>query len=270
LLDDRQKWEGGYFGFPGPSAEAKNLPDERKKVWRKEYLPGPTALVASALCAGLSGELARTHPADKRLRVTLHRALPFGSEEVLQQSCEYHGLLLGPEPGTGRTFPAKNATIGLAYLCRQIVRSRRGVTQEELQRAMKSLNLNYASAMAKDVAFVMAIPLLEPERNYTVPAPVSGVIYIDSEANKYYIKDEQVKTLVAIAQSFLDAMARRNEAFGGIRNLPLSSAQTSPKPRQQMPAKVQNALELMSGIQPPHSHERFQFNFDYSDFVPTG
>jgi hypothetical protein len=269
-LDDHQRWAGGYFGFPGPSAKAKDLPDDQKKVWRKEYLPGSTALVASAFCASLAGEAARLHPKDKRLRITLHRALPFGDEEVLQQACEYQGLMLDPEPSAGRTFPARNATIGLAYSCRQIVRSNRSVTRDELRSAMELLNLNEASsAMAADVSFLMAIPLLEPELKYTAPAPVCGVIYIDSKAHDYYIDDEQLTTLVSIAQSFLDGVVGRNDPLGGIRNVHLSSTSNARLLPGKPPKGVSKALELVTKVPPPRSSESFQFNFDYSDFVPT-
>lgn len=86
---DKECWPGGYFGFPGRSRDTKNLGDPFREHWRKEYLPGPTELLATAFCASLAGALRAKHPKPGRLRVTLHRAVPFGDEEFLQQTCDY-------------------------------------------------------------------------------------------------------------------------------------------------------------------------------------
>jgi hypothetical protein len=123
--------------------------------------------------------------------------------------------------------------------------------------------------MDKEVTFVMAIPLLEPEQNYTAPAPVCGVLYIDSEARDYYIGDDQLAVLVSMMQSFLEGLVLRNDAFGGIRNVPLSSTSNVLTARKSPPTGVSKALELVAKVEPPRSSEPFQFNFDYSDFVPT-
>ena len=96
-LSNSIAWRGGYFGFFGPRDGASRLPDPLKKSWRKEYLPSPTALLATALCSPIAGYLSGSHPLDKRLRVTIHRALQIGSEEVLQQACDYQGIALMPE-----------------------------------------------------------------------------------------------------------------------------------------------------------------------------
>jgi hypothetical protein len=149
LQSDGVEWPGGYFGFRGSKSagESVNIESSIRLIWRKEYLPGPTALVSSAFCASLAGMLRRHHPKDERLRVTLHRAVSLGVEEWLQQCCRYFGLNIEAteESPAARTFPAKNAAIGLAYRCRRIVRSLQGVQPEELERAMQSLHLQAAS-----------------------------------------------------------------------------------------------------------------------------
>jgi hypothetical protein len=189
-LTDVSAWKGGYFGFFGTQAGASRLPDPLKKKWRKEYLPTPTALLATALCSSIASFLSLNHPSDKRLRVTLHRAIQIGAEEVLQQACDYQGTCLPIEETSGRTYPANDATIGAAYQCRRIVRSKRRVSHRSLEGAMSILRLNEsASKMAKDVKFILAIPLLEPERLYTLPKPVVGTIYIDSDAAGFFIED---------------------------------------------------------------------------------
>jgi hypothetical protein len=121
---DNILWSGGYFGFPGPSKDAAGLDDPIRERWRKEYLPGPTALLATAFCASLAGALRYSHSELGHLRVTLHRAVAFRNEELLQQTCDYLGthVVRGSTSTAARTFPARNATIGLAYRCRRIVR----------------------------------------------------------------------------------------------------------------------------------------------------
>jgi hypothetical protein len=269
-LTDHQKWKGGYFGFPGPDAGAPNLSDDKKKSWRKEYLPGPTALLASAFCSSLVGVLSQVHPADERLRVTLHRAISFGTEEVLQQACDYAGIGLDDQSSTGgRTFPAANATIGLAYSCRQVVRSKRGISRLQLRKAMDFLRIHdAASKMNKDVGFVLAIPLLEPETRFSSPQPVSGVIFIDSTADKFFVDDRHVRLISSMAQNFLNSLvAPRPEAFGRVRNFLLSSLKTETEPARQLPKSVRNVLELVTNVSLPRSSKEFQLNFDYSDFT---
>ena len=89
-------WPGGYFGFPGSEEAAKDLGDEIRQEWRKEYLPGPTALAALSLCTAIAGLLLADHPLDRRLRITLHRTRMVGEEPLLQQSCEYVGACIPP------------------------------------------------------------------------------------------------------------------------------------------------------------------------------
>jgi hypothetical protein len=124
----RVAWSGGYFDMPGPLKDQGRADDTIKAEWRKEYLPGATALAATSFCAGIAGMLRSRHAEEGRLRVTLHRAISFGGEEMLQQACEYQGYeIASTASAAGRTFPARNATIGLAYTCRRIVRSNRNV-----------------------------------------------------------------------------------------------------------------------------------------------
>lgn len=270
-LTDEVNWPGGYFGFPGQTQKAGLLSNELKKNWRKEYLPAPTALIASSFCSTIAGYLSIIHPKEHRLRVTLHRAISFGEEEVLQQSCEYQGIRVEPERTSGRTFPAENATIGVAYRCREIIRSRRKITRTKLRQTMNSLKLGDASSeMSKKVGFVLAIPLLEPEHNYTHPRPIVGIIYIDSNAPNFFIDDDHLTVLISMTQSFLDDLASAPpETLGRVRNFPLNTIQTKPVPTRKLPSLAAATLTIVSGLRPPRSPGPFELNYDYSDFVPT-
>jgi hypothetical protein len=270
-LSDDNAWHGGYFGFFGPNSGASRLPDELKKNWRKEYLPSPTLLLATALSSSIAGYLSEIHPSNRRLRVTIHRAIQIGAEEVLQQACDYQGTMLSDEQTAGRTFPAGNATIGLAYQCRRIIRSKPRVSRRSLENTMEELRLNDASSrMAKEVGFVLAIPLLEPEQNYTLPQPVSGIIYIDSDAPGFFVNDGSLRVLIAMAQRFLDGLSKPSatDDMGRVRNFRLSSIAHRRKRAKQLPVSAAKTLEIVN-VAPPVSAGAFQLNFDYSDFVPT-
>ncbi|QOZ06642.1 FAD/NAD(P)-binding protein [Bradyrhizobium sp. CCBAU 51765] len=269
-LTDTAKWSGGYFGFPGSSKQARRLPDVQRKTWRKEYLPSPTNLVVSALCSGIAGLLVESHPKNHRLRVTVHRAIVIHGQELLQQACEYQGLLLEGERAAGRTFPADNATIGVAYKCRQIVRSRKRVKNLSLRQTMQKLRLNDASSeMRRDVGFVLAIPMIESGQVYTAPSPVVGVIYVDSNAPGYYIDDTKLAAVVSIAQRFLESLAApRVEQLGHVRNFPLSELTRRNKSAPKLPTAARITLEL-APLLPPSTNVPFQLNYDVSEFVPT-
>ncbi|ESW99302.1 hypothetical protein X769_24475 [Mesorhizobium sp. LSJC268A00] len=264
-------WPGGYFGIAGKLSSAGKVDDPGRAEWRKEYLPGPTALLAAAYCGALAGALRADHPGPGRLRVTLHRAVVFGPDELLQQCCEYFGTsdARGGASSAARTFPALNATIGLAYRTRRIVRSLRAVSPELLSNAMNSLDLSAASRkMASEVGFVMAIPILEPEQAglYTAPNPVAGVVYVDSAGRDFWIDDNDVARIVSMTNEFVRGLNGDTDPFDKIRNVPLSSTGGALPEALSLPPDVANALEL-SIVQPPRVSGPFQFNFDYTDFI---
>jgi hypothetical protein len=135
---------------------------------------------------------------------------------------------------------------------------------------MGRLKLAIASSeMAEDVSFVLAIPLLEPENNYTSPRPVAGVIYVDSTTKGFFIEDRDLAVIVSIAQKFLDGLVLSPpEAFGRVRNFPLSRTTTRRSLALNLPKAAKPALQLIQ-IPPPRASEPFQINYDYSDFAPA-
>ncbi|MCK1466885.1 FAD-dependent oxidoreductase [Bradyrhizobium sp. CW10] len=265
---------GGYFGFPGSREAAKTLGDEVRQGWRKEYLPGPTGLAALSICTAVAGLLLRDHQPDKRLRVTLHRTRTVGEEPLLQQCCEYVGTSIPrTKPSAGRTFPVEKGTIGLAYDCREIIRSAQGVSPETLRLAMETLDLNVASRrMSSKVGFLMAMPIVQPEAvgEFSGPSPVAGVLYIDSEQSNYFIGDERIKDLVAMVELF----ARDVSEFGlvefrRIRNRSGGKQKGTLTDKVVIPPNVAGVLETIKGAGPPRTSKPFQLNFDYVDFVPA-
>jgi hypothetical protein len=271
VQSDRLLWPDGFFGYPGPSEDVEKLKDE-ERVGRKEYLPGPTALLATAFCASIAGALHRIHPQPERLRVTLHRSISFGDHGLLQQACEYFGAT-GPSVGpstAARTFPARNATIGLAYRCRRIVRSRMNIDPKLLREAMATLRVHAVSrTMSERVGFVLAIPIVQPEQEhrFVEPNPVAGVIYVDSEAPGFFVPDEELRSLVSMAQMFvLGLIGRPIRPFEMIQNQ-MSNLGTELPVAEELPANVRDALELVADVEPPRILEPFQLNFDYSEFA---
>jgi hypothetical protein len=271
---DKMLWSGGYFGLAGPSKAAVSADDAVRENWRKEYLPGATALLATAFCSSLAGAVRSTHREEGRLRITLHRAIEVGNEELLQQTCEYFGTEDAKGSGSaGRTFPARNATIGLAYRCRRIVRSLPGIKPEDLISSMGLLSLNTASrTMSGDVGFVLAIPILEPEerRCFRAPSPLAGVVYIDSNAKGFFIDDKELNGIVSIISHFLYGLERTPlNTFDRLRNVPLTPLGSNVPLAESLPDKVRHVLELVSKVAPPKTSGPFQLNFDNSDFVPV-
>lgn len=270
---DKIRWNGGYFDIVGKNEDRDSASESTRAHWRKEYLPGPTQLLATAFCAALAGALRSQFPQLGRLRVTLHRAILLGNEELLQQACDYQGTEDAREEksAAARTFPSQNGTIGLAYRCRRIVRSLDTVKPEQLNAAMGLLKLHAASRkMSEEVGFVLAIPLLEPEiaSRYTAPSPVIGVIYIDSKAPNFFINNADLKRIVSMASEFLEALLRtRHTPLNRIGNVALAEISLEIKPAEVLPQDMCDVFALVAEVDPPRISEAFYLNYDYSDFL---
>jgi hypothetical protein len=264
------QWPGGYFGFPGPEKDAVNIADILKKTWRKEYLPGPVALISTTFCSTLVGFLRPLHPANRRLRVTLHRTIRLGDEELLQQTCNYQGINLEDDVASiGRTFDAKAATIGLAYKTRKVVRTRKGMTPNRLQKAMTRLGLpKISSKMSDKVCFLLAIPILQPTNSFLGKSPVAGVIYIDSEAKNFFLTDDVIRQLLKMVSEMLEAIANRSIRFSRIQNLGLESSNRNAPNAIAIPQAVRGVFSSLN-MAPPDTKRRFQFNFEHYDFLPV-
>jgi hypothetical protein len=261
-------WTGGYFDFQGRAANIRAIRDDKVRAhWRREYLPGPTSLVGAALSATLAGDILHDSPSLVRLRVTLHRTLVVGAEELLQQTAEYAGTVEDSDRSSAaRTFPTTTMTIGLAYRCRKIVRSKLGVDPKALLGAMSKLEPLAASrVMSPYVSFVLAIPLLEPEQDYTDNSPVAGIVYIDCGTPDFHLDDSKVKRLVSLCGRFLFEM-NREPRFNRIRNIALSKRNSTPVPQEGLPTEISGELELLE-IEPPRTARAFQFNYDHLDIA---
>lgn len=265
------QWRGGYFGFPGRTADARKVPDTERDSWRKEYLPGPTSLLATALSGCVAGLLASLRPAATHFRVTLHRTLPIGQEELLQQACDYVGRDLPPGSSTsGRTFPVSNATIGLAYRSRCVIRSVKAVEPSRLETAMASLKLDEASrTMATGVRFVLAVPIREPEKQFVRPTPIAAVLYVDSKDSDFWLLDNEVQLLADVIDGGINAVEqRRGLPFDRIRNTDLCDTGEDAPPAAAVPAEVADAIESIADIRLPQTARAFGLNFDHSDLTP--
>lgn len=269
LQTDSICWSGGYFDFPGPASNIKNIRDDSVRAhWRREYLPGPTSLLGAALSATLAGSLLHDDPDLARLRVTLHRTLMVGTEELLQQTAEYAGTVeVDPSRSTAaRTFPTSTMTIGLAYRCRRIVRSKAGVGREALHSAMGQLEPLAASReMSSAVSFVLAIPLLEPEDDYSDNNPVAGIVYIDCASPNFHLSDDKVMRLVSLCNRFLLELTR-DVKYNRIRNIALAKRSHVAVAPDKLPPGIEAQLELLE-IEPPRTARSFQFNFDHLDIA---
>jgi len=269
---DVLRWSGGFFDYPGP-VPPSDANDTQRARWRREYLPSPTQAIAAAFCSAVVGYLAHDHPNDSRLRVTFHRTLLIGGEEVLQQCCEYDGVGLdNTAPNTaGRTFEANHATIGAAYVLRQVLRTRAGAENETIIRDMTKLQLNDSSRkMARSVQSIAAIPVIGQTHQADAEAPtetVVGVLYLDSGQMSYFSDEDRMTTLVTMTQQFATRLSSfANTAAGRVVNNAFWRGTTEIEPLTL--AADQATLETLKAApqQPPLAKNVSQINFDLSDF----
>lgn len=122
IQSSQSHWPGGYFGYEGTEEKSKNIEDATRRKWRKEYLPGPTALIATTICGCVVGSILSMRPDIGHFRITLHRTLSLNGGELLQQACDYLGRNITEASDTaGRTIKTGALTIGAAYQTRKIV-----------------------------------------------------------------------------------------------------------------------------------------------------
>ena len=264
-------WKGGYFGAPGRLSEAKAVKNDEREGWRKEYLPGPTVLLATTLCGAVAGVLSHLRPKANRYRVTLHRVIDLNNrEKLLQQTCDYTGRTDTPnQSSNGRIFPFDMGTIGQAFACQRPIRSLKRVSPTELRRAMRLLDVpTNTRKMALGVRFVLAIPIVQPEPEYVGPSPVAGILYIDSRSPSFWLENKEVKEICRVVEETLkgfdDSPFRR---FDRLRNVQLTHLHTGVASPEPLRNDVRFALEALTSIKPPATAGPFQFNFDFSDIT---
>lgn len=268
LQTDAICWTGGYFDFAGTASEAAKVRDDKVRGhWRREYLPGPTALLGTAISSAIAGAILHLHPNADRLRVTLHRTMVVGTEELLQQTADYAGTVeIDSQSSTAaRTFPTTTMTIGLAYRCRKIVRSRKGVSVDALRGTMNKLDPLAPRSMAPGVSFVLAIPILEPENGYFDKSPVAGVVYIDCGSSEFYLSEDEIKPLLSICTQFIKEL-QRDRKFDRVRDIVLSKPNSTFVPSQSLPSTIEDELELLD-LKPPTAGSAFQFNLDHLEIA---
>ncbi len=261
---------GGYFGYPGRVSEYRKLGNAARAVARKEYLPGPTALLAASVAGAIAGHLLALKPRTSHLRLTIHRVIDIHGEVLLQQACNYVGVgPLDKEPTIARTFPADNATIGQAYRTRRTVRSAPKVARRDLDRAMKRLKLDDASReMAKDVQFVAAMPILQPEDCYYAPSPVCAILYFDSRDDGFNLSEQQLAKLGEVLRRAVDAARSASKAvLHRIENTALLGIRSATDPAEPLDPGVSGKLALVEAT-PPALDRPFVLNFDHSDLTP--
>ncbi|MGX5713195.1 NAD(P)-binding protein [Sphingopyxis terrae subsp. ummariensis] len=257
-------WPGGYFGYPGPSWKKADLDDDKRSVWRKEYLPGPTEMVAATICGAVVGAIYDMRPHLEHVRVTLHRVLPIGTELLLQQACDYQGKGFDPEATAARTYPAENAMIGLAWRCQRGARTRADASEGAIVEAMKQLNLHEAAReMMPSISYVLALPVMQLDPNFQPPGPVAAVLYLDSKDNDFWLRDEEIARLSGIVRRAFAALDEKS--FPGVRNIGYRDACPKARRPSKLPRNVAGAIELLKPAYSPVIDGKFVLNFDRAD-----
>ena len=196
-------WTGGYWNTQAEELTGKPVADSTKQAWRQEYLPPATEVLATGFVAAVAGYLQAEGTCGDDFRTTLHRTLRIGQEITLQQLTPYLGQT-SRYGEKGRTFGFSHGTIGYAASTRMIVRTREktGAESEDDYRAkfwgdMEKVALNeHSQKMNGNVRSVVAIPILEQERKYTI-----AVLFADS-TSLYAFNDTVIQTLSRMCQFF--------------------------------------------------------------------
>lgn len=268
------KWPGGYFDHRGSTSERDKIDsDEIRARWRKEYLPGPTTLVTATICSAIVGTIKDMRPTLRHLRVTMHRVLLLNEEHLLQQTCDYEGFGIRNGVSTrGRTFPAANAMIGLAYSSHRPVHTRKGISPERIASTMKTLGLHEAARnMAPEVSYVLALPILQPPSRYYQPSRVAAVLYLDSKDKDFAMTTTEIGRIVKVVFESVTSLTKQSsEMLLGVRNIPFSKLSNhklaTPKERED----VTDVIKYLSPNDSPSLSEPFSMNFDYADPASTG
>ena len=267
-------WPGGYFDHIGSTSERDKVDsDEVRARWRKEYLPGPTTLVTATICSALVGTIRGMWPALEHLRVTMHRVLLLNNEQLLQQTCDYEGLGIPDGMSTsGRTFPAANALIGLAYRSHRPVHTRKSISPETIASTMATLGLHEAARnMAPEVSYVLALPILQPSLRYYQPSRVAAILYLDSKDKDFAMMPTEIGRIAKVvleSVSSLEIQSRR--MLLGVSNIPFSHLSSCPLAPQVEREDVTDVIEYLPLEDSPTLSAPFVLNFDYADPASIG
>ncbi|TDK97012.1 FAD-dependent oxidoreductase [Mycobacterium paragordonae] len=267
-------WQGGYFDEQDLDLTSDEEDEEIKQQWRQEYLPSPLETIAESFTCAVAGYLSVDHPADKRLRVTLHRRLAIGPETVLQQCCNYSGILIEDNgPTAGRTFPAANGAIGLALCHQQVIRTRENADKGFLRADARSLDVVVkARKMSGNVESMAAVPLLT-NNGVGTPRSVLGVLYMDSDQPDFFVED-RLKNIYKMITNFLESLKHINQTragrlvntsfWGEAAHTVLDGPAATIKSTSDL-----RALEFAGADELPVADGVLQLNIDFRDFRPV-
>ena len=263
------QWPGGYFGQAGPTNYKGTVSEEVRQKWRKEYLPGPTAAIATSICGSAAAAIRRLENNPSQFRVTLHRAFSIGNDALLQQACDYQGdNLQNQEKTAGRTYPADFATIGYANQSRKIVRKRKDGNDLTFKKEMQKESMRAARKMRDEVKFTAAIPITAPVVGDGADNVVA-ILYVDSNDPSFYLEENEINDLCDLLSSTIRALEKADETtLLRIRNFPIKGAVMSPFKRDGLDF-AEKGLELLDNPNPPSTNGPFTLNFDHTDLRPT-
>jgi hypothetical protein len=178
--------------------------------------------------------------------------------------------ITGSSSTAGRTFPAHNGTIGLAYSTGRVVRSVAESTNDEIQADMAVLDLDEASRrMSPDVRSLLAVPMLAGADGDTSDGSVVGVLYVDSESEGFFADEDLVKVVVSLCEGFLSALdSELEDVAGQLSNASYWSSRNEAKPAEESGGRAADALELLD-IDPPRGSV-MRLNVDVASFFGTG
>jgi len=155
---------------------------------RQEFLPPPTQAVMATFTSTLSNILLHAGKQIKgplpEFRLTVHRAMAFGSDQVyFQQVAHYAGTRRSGEPA--RIFKASVGAVGLVCRLGKPVVLKFGADWKELWRILNAGPGSQIRTKRKKLKSIFAFPIFAPGGKH-----VSLVVYADSQDREFFVADD--------------------------------------------------------------------------------
>lgn len=205
----RQIYPFGWWGrYIDPGATSSSRPDPAPIEYVPPLLRTHATTFVSTLASILRGLIDRRQkpkrgPNKPKFRVTLHRLVQFGGEDVFQQVTPYKGRI-DSHGGVGRFFPVKGGIVGLACRTGSLV----VVKKEDPSKFNKiweltDLNQSGAKQIKPYVDSLLCCPFFAP--NSGAVQRVMLALFVDSADPKFF-DEETLGTISFACRGFVDLL----------------------------------------------------------------
>ena len=193
-----------------------------------EFVPPTTLTMAttfvSTIADVLSQALVKNDPpdgnvSDPQLRITLHRVIQIGEQEVFQQISPYRGIVLRKQyDGVGRVFPISGGMVGLAVRTGKPIVYRKEPEEFGKMQALTNFETLLAKPIEPHVDSMLAVPFFVRDR--AGDPVVSFVLFADTSNGKFF-EHSRLETVYAACKGFVSSLDDSLEA-GRLTSTPTS------------------------------------------------